>query len=87
MGKDDLLNDLENNLIFLFDVALEHILFPGLKKETIIKAVSEFILMDASKYATQELKNILNSPDRALNLFVKYMEKQEMVKARNESVH
>ena len=43
--------------------------------------------MDASKYATQELKNILNSPDRALNLFVKYMEKQEMVKARNESVH
>ena len=32
MSKDDLLNDLERNLIFLFDVALERIHFPDLKR-------------------------------------------------------
>lgn len=66
MSKDDLLNDLENNLIFLFDLASEHIHFPDLKKDSIRKAVNGFILMDAKKYTTQALKDILNSPDTAL---------------------
>jgi len=87
MSKDELLNDLERNLIFLFDVALEHIHFPDLKKESIKKAVNQFILMDARTYTTQTLRDILDSPDTALILFVKYMEGREMVKAGNETIH
>jgi len=87
MSKDELLKALEHNLIFLFDVTLEHIVFPDLKKESIKKAVNEFILMDARKYTTQALKDILNSPDTALILFVKYMEGREMVKVGNETIH
>ena len=74
------MNDLENSLIFLFDVASEHIHFPELKKESIRKAVSEFILMDAREYTTQALKDVLDSPDTALILFVKYMEGREAVR-------
>jgi len=87
MSKDKLLNDLENNLIFLFDVASEHIHFPALKRESIKKAVSEFILMDAREYTTQALKDILDSPDTALILFVKYMEGREVVKVGDETLH
>ncbi len=87
MSKDDLLKDLENNLIFLFDVALEHIHFPDLTKEYIRKAVNEFILMDAREYTTKALKDISDSPDTALILFVKYMEGREPVKTGNETIH
>jgi len=87
MSKDKLLNDLERNLIFLFDVALEHIHFPDLKKEYIRKAVSEFILMDAREYTTQALKDVLDSPDTALILFVKYMEGREAVKVGDGTIH
>ena len=87
MSKDELLNDLERNLIFFFDVASEDIHFPDLKKESIRKAVNEFILMDARQYTTQALKDILDSPDTALILFVKYMEGREVVKTGNETVH
>ena len=87
MSKDDLLNDLERNLIFLFDVALEHIHFPDLKKDYIRKAVNEFILKDARKYTIQALKEILDSPDIALILFVKYMEGREMGNVGDETIH
>jgi len=87
MSKDELLNDLERSLIFLFDVALEHIHFPDLKKESIRKAVNKFILMDAREYTTQTLRDILRSPDTALILFVKYMEDREMVKVGDETIH
>ena len=87
MSKDDLLNDLERNLIFLFDVALERIHFPDLKREYIRKTVNEFILKDAREYTTQALKDVLDSPDTALILFVKYMEGREAVKVGDGTMH
>ena len=83
MSKDDLLKKLENNLIFIFDVASEHIHFLDLKKESIRKTVNEFILMDARTYTTQALKDILDSPNTGLILFVKYMEGREAEYALN----